>query len=96
MKRLICLLLATLLLCSGLVACDSGDKTNTPSESGAQESNKQEESGTVLLSFSQAQSIEEMKNYDGREVTIIGYMYLGLMYPIGESNSSFKNENLAS
>ena len=74
MKRLICLLLATLLLCSGLVACDSGDKTNTPSESGAQESNKQEESGTVLLSFSQAQSIEEMKNYDGREVTIIGYM----------------------
>ena len=32
------------------------------------------ESGGQLLSFSQAQSIEEMKKLDGKEVTIIGYM----------------------
>ena len=61
MKRLICLLLATLLLCTALTSCES-------------DSGKPAENGTVMLSFSQAQSIEEIKNYDGREVTIIGYM----------------------
>ena len=54
-------MLATLLLCTALTSCES-------------DSGKPAENGTVMLSFSQAQSIEEIKNYDGREVTIIGYM----------------------
>ena len=70
MKRLICLLLATLLLCTALTSCESGSST----KSDESDSGKPAENGTVMLSFSQAQSIEEMKNYDGREVTIIGYM----------------------
>ena len=35
---------------------------------------KDNEGSGQLLSFSQAQSIEEMKKLDGKEVTIIGYM----------------------
>ena len=33
-----------------------------------------EETGTQLLSFSQAQSVEEMQKLDGKTVSIIGYM----------------------
>ncbi len=58
MKRLICFALSLLCLLSLFVSCGE----------------KKEEDGTLLLSFSQAQSIEEMKNYDGKQVSIIGYM----------------------
>ena len=37
-------------------------------------SDKSEEGGAQLLSFSQAQSIEEMQKLDGQSVSIIGYM----------------------
>ena len=72
MKRLICLLLATLLLCTALISCDNGGSAETGKNEN--ESENPAESGTVMLSFSQAQSVDEMQNYDGREVTIIGYM----------------------
>lgn len=77
MKKLICLLLVAL-LCFSLVACD-GNKAPESETAGSNNSDNsnnigKEETGTVMLSFSQAQSVEEMKNYDGREVTIIGYM----------------------
>ena len=64
-----------LLLCTALVSCDSGSSIESnESDSGKPVEGKPAANGTVMLSFSQAQSIEEMKNYDGREVTIIGYM----------------------
>lgn len=34
----------------------------------------EKDAGSLLLSFSQAQSVEDMKEYDGKSVTIIGYM----------------------
>ena len=58
-KRILCLTLALLLLCPILASCDK---------------NVGENEGTVMLSFAQAQSVEEMQKYDGRSVTIIGYM----------------------
>ena len=68
-------MLAMLLLCTALVSCDSGSSIESnESDSGKPVEGKPAANGTVMLSFSQAQSIEEMKNYDGREVTIIGYM----------------------
>ena len=51
-------LLLSLLLLSSFVACGG---TN-------------DKSGALLLSFSQAQSVEEMQKYDGKSVSIIGYM----------------------
>ena len=47
-----------LMLCPSLAACNNHEK----------------DEGSILLSFSQAQSVEEMKNYDGKQVSIIGYM----------------------
>ncbi|MBQ4055468.1 MAG: hypothetical protein IJD17_07095 [Clostridia bacterium] len=35
---------------------------------------KQKEEEIKMLSFSQAESVDEMQNYDGQKVTIIGYM----------------------
>lgn len=55
-KRLICVLLAVILLFACLVSCEK------------------EESGSQLLSFSEAQSVAEMEKLDGKTVTIIGYM----------------------
>ncbi len=55
-KRIICTLLAIVLLLPFMASCEEG-------------------SGEArLLSFSQANSIEEMKKLDGKTVTIIGYM----------------------
>ena len=54
-KRILCLLVVSLMLVSLLASC-----------------NKEERS--QLLSFSQAQSIEEMEKLDGKTVSIIGYM----------------------
>jgi len=58
MKRVLCIILTIIMLSSLLVSCGE----------------KQEEEGTHLLSFSQAQSIEEIQKYDGEQVSIIGYM----------------------
>ncbi len=58
MKRFIALFLALLFLTLPLSSCDEEEAP----------------SGAQLLSFSQAQSIEEMKKLDGKAVTIIGYM----------------------
>lgn len=56
-KKLLCFLLALLLICPALISC-----------------NKDDGSGTQMLSFSQAQSLSEMKKLDGKQVSIIGYM----------------------
>lgn len=58
MKKIWALALAVLMLIGSLSACKSNEDTEK----------------TVLLSFSQAQSVEEMQKYDGRKVSIIGYM----------------------
>ncbi len=58
MKRTLSLLLALVFIALPLTSC-AGD--GTPS-------------GAQLLSFSQAQSIEEMQKLDGKTVSIIGYM----------------------
>ena len=47
------------MLCSVFVAC--GDKN-------------EDESGVKMLSFAEAQTIKEMEKYDGKQVTIMGYM----------------------
>ena len=61
MIRKIAILLAIVMLLPAFIGCDK-EETNDG------------DSGTQLLSFSQAQSIEEMQKLDGKEVTIIGYM----------------------
>ena len=58
MKRTFALILALIFSVMPLASCEKGD-----SEGGAQ-----------LLSFSQAQSVEEMQKLDGKTVSIIGYM----------------------
>lgn len=57
-KKIIVFTLALSLLLTSFVGC----------------SDKSEEVGAQLLSFSQAQSIEEMQKLDGKSVSIIGYM----------------------
>ena len=57
-KKIIGFTLALSLLLTSFVGC----------------SDKSEEGGAQLLSFSQAQSIEEMQKLDGQSVSIIGYM----------------------
>ncbi len=59
MKRSLSFLLALLLLVSCLIGCEDAANNDTK---------------TRLLSFSQANSIDEMQALDGQEVTIIGYM----------------------
>lgn len=59
MKRTFALILAIIFAIMPLASCEKD-----PQESG----------GGQLLSFSQAQSIEEMEKLDGKTVTIIGYM----------------------
>ena len=54
-KKIICLLVAVLMLGSAFISCNKEEKSQ-------------------LLSFSQAQSIEEMEKLDGKSVSIIGYM----------------------
>ena len=61
MIRKIAILLAIVMLLPAFIGCDKEEANDG-------------DSGTQLLSFSQAQSIEEMQKLDGKEVTIIGYM----------------------
>ena len=61
-KKITAILLACIILASSLsllISCDSGSEN---------------EGGTQMLSFSQAQSVAEMEKLDGKQVTIIGYM----------------------
>lgn len=61
-KKITAVLLACIILASSLsllISCDSGSEN---------------EGGTQMLSFSQAQSVAEMEKLDGKQVTIIGYM----------------------
>ena len=59
-KRISCILLACALLLSASALLISCEKEDT--------------SGAKLLSFSQAQSIDEIEKMNGEKVTIIGYM----------------------
>jgi hypothetical protein len=59
-KKIICILLACALLASSSALLISCEK--------------EEEVTTKMLSFSQAQSVEEIQKMDGEQVTIIGYM----------------------
>ena len=61
MIRKIAFILAIVMLLPAFIGCDKEEAHDG-------------DSGTQLLSFSQAQSIEEMQKLDGKEVTIIGYM----------------------
>lgn len=56
MKKILCAILALILLLPATFGCSKDDGTVT------------------MLSFSQSQSVEEMKKLDGKQVTIIGYM----------------------
>ena len=58
MKRFLILMLCLAMLVPVLCGCGKQEK----------------EEPTKMLSFSQAQSVEEMQTYDGQKVTIIGYM----------------------
>ena len=58
MKRTFALILAIIFAIMPLASCEKGNSTD----------------GAQLLSFSQAQSIEEMEKLDGKTVSIIGYM----------------------
>ena len=58
MKRTFAFILAIIFAVMPLASCEKDNSTD----------------GAQLLSFSQAQSIEEMEKLDGKEVTIIGYM----------------------
>ena len=59
MKKIIVMLLVLVTVCSCFVACnDNGDVPE----------------GTKLLSFSQAQSVDNIKELDGQTVSMIGYM----------------------
>lgn len=60
MIRKIALILALVMLFPVFIGCDKD--------------NGESDGGTQLLSFSQAQSVEEMQKLDGKEVSIIGYM----------------------
>lgn len=62
MKKILCLCLTLLVFASVFVAC--GNK-GTDGGSG---------NGVKMLSFAEAQTIDEMKKYDGKQVTIMGYM----------------------
>ncbi len=66
MIRKIAFILAFILLFPALTGC-GGSGVN-------EEISAPEESGIQLLSFSQAQSIDEMRKLDGKTVSIIGYM----------------------
>ena len=58
MKRTFALILALIFSVMPLASCEKGGS----------------EGGGQLLSFSQAQSVEEMQKLDGKTVSIIGYM----------------------
>ena len=58
MKRTFALILAIIFAILPLASCEKGTSTD----------------GAQLLSFSQAQSVEEMEKLDGKTVSIIGYM----------------------
>ena len=58
MKRTFALILALIFAVMPLASCEKGGSTD----------------GTQLLSFSQAQSVEEMEKLNGKTVSIIGYM----------------------
>lgn len=58
MKRTFAFILAIIFAVMPLASCEKDNSTD----------------GAQLLSFSQAQSVEEMEKLDGKEVTIIGYM----------------------
>lgn len=60
-----------ILLTLFIVGCNEPTPPDGPDNPGT---NNQEDEGTKLLSFSQAQSIEELQKLDGKEVVIIGYM----------------------
>jgi len=65
MIKKIAFILAVILLLPVFAGCNQDEQTNAGST---------EEGGTKLLSFSQAQSVDEMRKLDGKTVTIIGYM----------------------
>lgn len=78
LQRILAILLALLMLMVA-VGCDTSDdgpaaESNDASSQNGNQPNKNNSNDTALLSFSQAQSIEVMQSYDGRQVTIIGYM----------------------
>jgi hypothetical protein len=56
-----------------VVGCDEPTPPDDPDGPGTTE-NPGEDEGVKLLSFSQAQSIEELQKLNGKEVMIIGYM----------------------
>ena len=58
MKRTFALILAIIFAILPLASCEKDNSTD----------------GAQLLSFSQAQSVEEMEKLDGKTVSIIGYM----------------------
>ena len=58
MKRTLALILAIIFAILTLASCEKGNSTD----------------GAQLLSFSQAQSVEEIQKLDGKTVSIIGYM----------------------
>ena len=61
MIRKIAFMLALVMIFPVFIGCDKEEANDG-------------DSGTQLLSFSQAQSVEEMQKLDGKEVSIIGYM----------------------
>ncbi len=65
-KKYLSLLLALCLVAGCLTACGGEEKKA--------ENLEEVEEGIQLLSFSQANSVEEMEKLDGKQVTIIGYM----------------------
>lgn len=72
MKKIILNILLIILVLF-VVGCDEPTPPDDPDGPGTTE-NPGEDEGVKLLSFSQAQSIEELQKLNGKEVMIIGYM----------------------